>query len=101
MDCRETKVKARTPVKRTMQCSREEMVIVIEIEKRGQICNIVKSKVELTDDLDRIAERIESIKTPEHMAEHVVDCCNISQDREDVGKRGRLGLGGNIEYIVI
>lgn len=101
MDCRETKVKARTPVKRTMQCSREEMVIVIEIEKRGQICNIVKSKVELTDDLDRIAERIESIKTSEHMAEYVVDCCNISQDREDVGKRGRLGLGGNIEYIVI
>lgn len=98
MDCRQTKVKAKTPVKRTLQCSREAMVIEIEVEKRGQICNIVKSKVELADDLDKIAERKESRKTPEHAAEHVVDCCNISQDREDMGKRDRFG--GGVEYRV-
>lgn len=99
MDCRETKVKVRTPVKRTLQCSREEMVIVIEIEKRGQICNIFKSKAELADDLDRIAERKESRKTPKHVTEHEADCCNISQDRKDVGKRDSFifwGGGGGI-----
>lgn len=47
MDCRETKVKARTPVKRSFQCSGQEMVMVIEVEKRGQICNIFKTKIEL------------------------------------------------------
>lgn len=47
MDCRETKVKARTPVKRSFQCPGEETVMVIEVEKRGQICNIFKTKIEL------------------------------------------------------
>lgn len=44
------------------------MVMVIEEEKRGQICNIFKSKMQLDDDLDRIAERKDARKTPKCVA---------------------------------
>lgn len=74
------------------------MVMVIEAEKRGQICNIFKSKMELDDDLDRIAER----KTPKRVAQPAVDCCNISRDRQDVARRDRSGGSGeSSEYTVI
>lgn len=70
------------------------MVMVIEVEKRGQICNIVKSKMERDNDLDRIAERKDARKSPKRVAQHAVDCYNISQDRQDVkgqiwGERGQ------------
>lgn len=44
------------------------MVMVIEEEKRGQIYNIFKSKMQLDDDLDRIAERKDARKTPKCVA---------------------------------
>lgn len=66
------------------------MVMEIEVEKRGQICNIFKSKMELDDDLNlRIAERKDARKTPKHVAQCVVVCCYISQDRQDVDGRDR------------
>lgn len=78
------------------------MVMVIEVEKRGQICNIFKSKMELDDDLDRIAERKDARKTPKRVAQHAVDCCNISRDRQDVARRDRSGGSGeSSEYTVI
>lgn len=69
------------------------MVMVIEVEKRGQVCNIVKSNMELDHGLDRIAERKDARKTPKCVAQHAVDCCNISQDRQDVNRRDRSGGG--------
>lgn len=63
------------------------MVIGIEVEKRGQICSVFKSKMELDDDLDRRAERNEAGKTPKHLARQAVD----RWSRGDVDRKDRSG----------
>lgn len=72
MDHRGTNMKARTAIKRLLQGSREEMVLVIKVARKGGFATYLRlQEGELAGDLNRIAGEKEARKTPTHAAQQL------------------------------